>query len=84
VQGSDQPTLAEKLQRTPYRHLGRAVMRGQLCLCGQSGANGKLTAPYARGKIVGKLHVDIFGSIPIRHMINVRRLLTNSDYGLLP
>jgi hypothetical protein len=83
MQGSDQPTVAKYLHRTPDGHLRYAVAHGKILFTGQACANRELTEPDSPGKVVSKLHIDKLGSIPLPHLINARTPLTSTDAWLL-
>jgi hypothetical protein len=83
MKGSDQTTITKDLHSPPNSHLRYAVARSKILFAGQASANRELTASDPRGEVIGKLHVHILGSIPLRHMINARTPLTTGNAWLL-
>ena len=84
VERADHAALAQDFQRSAHGHLGYAVGLGKLRLAGQPTPARVVASPNARGKVVGKLHVDKLSSIPLWHMINGRSPLTCHNARLLP
>jgi hypothetical protein len=83
MKGSDQTAITKDLHSPPNSHLRYAVAHSKILFAGQASANRVLTEPDPRGKVIGKLHVDILGGIPLRHMINARTPLTSGNAWLL-